>query len=438
MKPRFLLPLLLLTAATVAQAENWPQWRGPAHNLSSQETGLPEKFSPTENVKWKTQLPGPSGATPAVWGDSIFLTTPDQNKDLHLLCLSRQDRSIRWQKRVVEGGNVDKGKGNMASPSPITDGKTVWALFGTGHLAAFDFQGQELWRRDLGADYGKFAVMWIYGSSPLLHEGKLYIQVLQRSPAPAEYPGLAGFAGPRDSYLLALDPKTGKDIFRKVRPTDASMESMESYATPTPHVGTDGKTQILVVGGDVLTGHDPDTGAELWRGSGLNRKRGEWMRIVPSPVSLPGLALACGPKKEQAIAFRTDLTGDITEKGVAWTFDEKKTPDVCTPLYYQGKLFVLDGDSQTLTCLDPKTGAKLWQGQLPERGVIRSSPTAADGKIYIMNEKGTVFVCAAGPEFQVLSVNPMGDSEGSRSSIAISDRQLFIRTTQHLYCIAQP
>jgi outer membrane protein assembly factor BamB len=237
--------------------------------------------------------------------------------------------------------------------------------------------------------------------------------------------------------MLALDPATGKTLWKHVRPTDAKLESMESYASPVPHVGADGKAQLLLVGGDCLTGHDPATGAELWRGYGLNRKRGEWMRIVASPVSAAGLAIACGPKKEPLLAFRTDLTGDITEQGKAWVFDEKKTPDVCTPAFYDGKLFALDGDSATLTCLEPKTGKIEWQGQLPDRTVIRSSPTVADGKVYIINEKGTVFVCGAGDGLKVLSTIPMGGAEGTRSSIAISDGQLFIRTTENLFCVGK-
>jgi len=120
------------------------------------------------------------------------------------------------------------------------------------------------------------------------------------------------------------------------------MESMESYASPVPHLAG-GKPQLLLVGGDVLSGHDPATGAELWRGGGINRKRGEWMRVVPSPLSAGDVAIACGPKQEPAVAFRTDLKGDISDKGVAWTYDEKQTPDVCTPVYYNGKLFVIGG-----------------------------------------------------------------------------------------------
>lgn len=434
--PRIFAIASLLCTSSVLHAENWGQWRGPAFNGSSPEKNLPSTWSETEGVKWSTPLPGSSGATPAIWGDSVFVSSPDENKDLLLFCLDRKDGKVRWQKQLSTG-NLSKGRGNMASPSPVTDGKSVFVLFGTGDLAALDFDGKILWQRNLGADYGKFAIMWTYGSSPLLYGGKLYIQVLQRTPAPDDYPGIAGTAGDRESYLLALDPSNGKTLWKHVRPTEAKLESMESYASPVPHVGADGKAQLLLVGGDCLTGHDPETGAELWRGFGLNRKRGEWMRVVPSPVSAAGLAIACGPKKEPIVAFRTDLTGDITEKGVAWTLDERKTPDVCTPALYDGKLFSLDGDSQTLICLDPATGKAKWEGKLAERTVIRSSPTAADGKLYIVNEKGTVFVCSTGDEFKVLSTIPMGGSEATRSSIAVASGQLFIRLPERIVCIGK-
>lgn len=427
--------LAALSLTVAAHAENWPQWRGPAFNGSSPEKNLPETWT-KETVKWSTALPGPSGATPAVWGDSIFVTSPDKQKNLLLLCLDRKDGKVRWQKQLATG-DINKGKGNMASPSPITDGKFVYVLFGTGDLAALDFEGNIQWQRNLGADYGRFAIMWLYGSSPLLFDGKLYVQVLQRTPAPADYPGLAGGDPARESYLLALDPANGKTLWKRVRPSAAKMESLESYATPIPATGADGKAQLLVVGGNCLTGHDAATGAELWRGYGLNPKDGEWMRIVPSPVVAAGLAIACGPKKEPMLAFRTDGKGDVTTTGLAWKSEDRKTPDVCTPAFDGQRLFVLDGDGNTLTCFDPKTGAKKWSGELPERAVIRSSPTVADGKVYIVNEKGTVMVCAAGDEFKVLATIPMGDAEGTRASIVVSGGQLFLRTTAALYCVGK-
>jgi outer membrane protein assembly factor BamB len=431
------LPLLAaaLLASSLAHAENWPQWRGPAFNGTSPETGLPTTWT-KETAKWSTPLPGPSGATPAVWGDHVFVTSPDAEKNLNLLCLDRTNGKVRWEKQIGTG-DINKGKGNMASPSPVTDGKTVWALFGTGDLAALDFDGKILWKRNLGDDYGRFAIMWLYGSSPLLYGGKLYVQVLQRNPAPPDYPGLAGGSDARESYLLALEPATGKTLWKAVRPSEAQKEAQESYASPIPHVGEDGKTQILIVGGNCLTGHDAATGKELWRGYGLNPKDGEWMRIVPSPVSAAGLAIAAGPKKEPLLAFRTDGKGDVSVSHLAWKIDDRSAPDVCTPAFYNGKLFVLNGDTKTLMCLDPKTGEKKWQGQLDTRVVFRASPTAADGKLYLMDEKGTVFVCGTGEEFQVLATIPMGDNEGSRASIAVSDGQLFIRTTQTLYCVGK-
>jgi outer membrane protein assembly factor BamB len=246
--------------------------------------------------------------------------------------------------------------------------------------------------------------------------------------------------------VVALDPATGKNLWKQVRPTDAVMESMESYSTPIPHT-VGGKTQILVAGGDVLTGHDPETGAELWRAGGINAKKnkggGEWMRIVPSPVSMGELALVCGPKQGPTLAFRTDLKGDITESGKAWAFDERKTPDCATPAYLDGKAYVFDGDSQTMTCLDAKTGNKLWQVPFAlkdNRGkeVFRASPTVADGKIYTIGERGTVVVqnAADGAILHTVAMQE-GGPEGTRSSIAVSDGLLFIRTTEKLFCVGK-
>ena len=426
---------LILTASS-SHAADWAQWRGPAFNGTSPEKNLPAAWTAAD-IKWTTPLPGFSGATPAISGDTIFVTSPDAAKNLLLFCLDRKDGKVRWQKELVTAGNIDKGRGNMCSPSPATDGKAVYTLFGTGHLAALDFAGNILWQRDLGADYGKFAIMWTYGSSPLLYAGKLYIQVLQRTPAPADYPGMAGKEGDRESYLLALDPATGKTLWKQVRPTGARMESMESYASPIPHeVG--GKAQLLLVGGDCLSGHDPETGAELWRGNGLNPKGGEWMRVVPSPVSAGDIAVACGPKKEPMLAFHTNGHGDVTTSALAWKFDEKKTPDVCTPAYSGGKLYVLDGDSQTLTCLDPKSGDKVWQGSLGHRDTIRSSPTIADGKIYTISETGKVVVGdLAGPEFKILSTFEFEKAEPTRSCPVVASGNLYFRLADRLVCIGK-
>ncbi|MEO6184619.1 MAG: PQQ-binding-like beta-propeller repeat protein [Verrucomicrobiota bacterium] len=435
MKRRFitLATGFLFLSHLSSSAENWPQWRGPLFNGSTSEKNLPVHWSTSENVVWKTALPGSSGATPAIWGDHIFVSSPDEQKNLNLICLNRVDGKMRWQKQVAVGDKVI-GRNNTASPSPVTDGKTVFVIFATGDLAAYDFSGKERWTRNIGKDFGKFALMWLYGSSPLLYEEKLYIQVLQREPIPPDYTHAIDDKPHRESYLLCLDPKTGKDLWRQVRKTQAQMESNESYSTPIPFEGKNGK-EILIVGGNCATGHNANNGEEIWRCDGLNAKDGQWMRTVPSPVTGAGMIFVCAPKKEPVFAIKSGGKGNITATHVAWKFDEYPS-DCVTPLFYQDKLYVLDGDKQMMTCLDPKTGEKKWQGNLGVRDIFRGSPTGADGKIYCLSERGTVVVLDAGKEFKILSTIPMNE-EPVRASIAVAQGQLFIRTAQNLYCIGK-
>jgi len=444
MKLRSLALLATLSSLHAATAGDWQQWRGPAFNGASPETGLPGKWSQTDSVKWSLDLPGISGATPIVSGGLVFVMSPDAENKQWLIAVDRKTGKIAWQHNIADGA-LAKGRGNSTSPSPVTDGKTVWALVGTGQLAAFDFSGKELWKRDLGKDYGKFNINWVYGSSPLLFGGKLYILVLQRTPADGGYPGIEDKdKGDRDSYLLALEPATGKTLWKHIRPTDAEQETQETYATVIPHTIA-GKVQLLIAGGDYLTGHDPETGAELWRGGGINNKKGlsggGFMRLVPSAVASENIALVCGPKQSATIAYRLDGKGDITEKGRAWVFDEKNTPDTCTPAALDGKFYVFNGDKQVMTCLDAKTGAKVWQESFTlekTKGmeIFRASPTIADGKIYTIGERGTAVVQNLA-DGKVIHTVSMGAGDATRSSIAVSDGHLFIRTSEKLWCIGK-
>lgn len=298
----------------------------------------------------------------------------------------------------------------------------------------FDFSGKELWSRDLGKEYGSFAYLWLYGASPLLYKDKLYVQVLHRSPKPADYGKAEGENAERESYLLCMNPRTGENLWRHVRKTDAVDESMESYTTPMPYGNSEG-TQIIVVGSDYVTSHRADNGEEIWRCGGLNVRKDSWWRIVPSAVVSGDIIVTCAPKRDPVLGIRGTGKGLVTSTHLAWSYKEN-TPDCVTPLLYQGKLYVLDGDRQVMTCLDPATGAKQWEGHLGVREVFRASPTGAEGKIYCINESGTVVVLAAGNEFKVLSTIRMGESP-VRSSIAVSDGRLFIRTGKNLYCIGQ-
>jgi outer membrane protein assembly factor BamB len=428
---RSVLPVLLSIQATFAA--NWPHWRGPNFNGSSDEVSLPDTWSKTENVAWKAALPGPSGSSPVIWGDHVFVSTPDAQKNLNLVCLNRKDGSVRWQKQVGIGDRNAGLRSNMTSPSPVTDGKVVVAMYGTGDLAAFDLDGKELWKRNLGAEGGKFAIMWLYGSSPTIYEGNLYVQVLQTTPVPEGYTHARDGKETRDSFLLCVDPATGKDIWKQIRKSEARMESKESYATPTPFEGPNGK-EILVLGGDCITGHDAKTGAEIWRAGGLNPKNDPYWRIVPSPVAGGGVILASAPKRDPVYAFKAGGNGDITESHLAWKLTENPT-DWSTPLFYKNRFYVLDGDRHMLTCVKPESGEKIWQTKIDIRDPIWSSPLGADGRIYLISEGGTAFVIDA-EEGKVSATIPM--SEGpARSSIVASQGQLFVRTAENLYCIGK-
>lgn len=416
--------------ASPAFAENWPGWRGPLHNGSSPETGLPLQWSTNRNVAWTAPLPGHGAATPAVWNDTVFVSTADTNRNLVLLAFDRTNGAVRWQ-RPLGTGDFSQGHNNLASPSPVTDGRIVCALYGSGDLAALDFSGRVLWARNLGADFGRFSIMWLYGSSPLLHDGRLYVQVLQRNPSSYKYS--KDDRAERDSYLLCVDPATGKDLWRHVRRTDASDEAMEAYTTPVPFAGAKGEDLLAVVGGDYVTAHLAATGEELWRCGGLNPKRGRWMRVVPTPVAGAGMIFACGPKREAVIAIRDGGRGDVTSTHTAWTHGDV-TSDCCTPLFYRGRLYLMDGDKKRIACLDPVSGAVRWTGVLPVGSILRASPTGADGRVYCLAESGEVVVLEAGDEFRILATAAMGDGP-CRASIVVAQGRLFIRTSRRLWCI---
>ena len=430
-------PILLALALTCplfgarpAHAGNWPQWRGPYFNGSTTETNLPATWDKTNRVAWVAPMPGYSGATPVVWNDQVFVSSTDAQKNLLLLCLNSRDGKLRWRQPVAVGDR-SSGRNNMASPSPATDGRSVFILFGTGDLAAIDFDGKTLWSRNLAKDFGRFSIMWLYGSSPLLYRDRLYVQVLQRE-VPDEYPHALDNRPQRDSYLLCIDARTGKDLWRHVRDTDAIKEAHEAYSTPIP-VDSGGQSEIIVAGGNYVTGHDPETGIEFWRCGGLNTRNEPWWRLVTSPVVADGLIIASAPRGDPVLAIRRGGKGLITDTHLAWKFTEAPT-DCATPLYYGGKLFVLDGDKQIMTCLDPKTGEKVWQGNVGVRDIFRASPTGADGKIYCVSERGTVVVLEAGTGFKILSTIQMGE-EPCRASIPVAGGRLFIRTAENLYCI---
>lgn len=419
-----------------AAAGNWPHWRGPFYNGSSAEQDAPETFSKSENVLWATPMPGPAAATPIIWGKHIFISSVDQEKQaLVALCLDRTDGKVLWQHDIAPGVRKDQ-RSNYASSSPTTDGQLVYFFYGNGDLAAFDFSGERVWSRNIQQDYGPFAFLWTFSASPTLFDGKLFIQVLQRD-VPVNGRGRAD--GPNDSYLLALDPRTGKEIWKHIRPADARQESLEAFTTPIPF--THGaRAELLVAGGDCITGHDLATGRELWRWGTWNpTKIGHW-RLVTSPVGGGGVVLACAPKGSPVYAVKAGGSGVLEKSDLAWISEDREvSSDVSTPLFYQNRFYILNSDRRTLSCVEPASGRVLWTGSLETRIKLEASPTGAAGRIYMMDQQGRVFVAQAGAEFKVLHTTLMGDEgdKDTRSTIAVSDGQLFIRTNAKLYCIGK-
>ena len=412
-RPLMVLAVTLMVILS-ALADNWPQWRGPALNGVSREKNLPVKWNQQENITWKLAVPDRSGATPIIWNNHLFLNVAE-GSELFLWCVDRNRGAVVW-KKLLGSGNHMMRKQNMSSPSPVTDGRNVWVMTGTGILKEFDFSGNEIWARDIQKEYGKFGLNWGYASSPLLHEDALYVQVLH------------GMKTDDPSYVMRLDKKTGKTIWRIERPTQAQRESPDSYATPA--LLRNGNTlELVVLGGDCVTGHDLATGKELWRGNGLNPENNPFHRIVASPVAVDGIVYA--PTRVRPLtAFRGGGRGDITETHRLWTFNNG--PDVPSPVT-DGTYFYSVTDNGVMWCLDAKTGKEIYGRQRLRSGTYSSSPVLADGKIYISNEDGLTTVIRAGPQFEVLAENELGDY--CLSSPAISDGLIFIRTSKFLYCV---
>jgi outer membrane protein assembly factor BamB len=425
---------LILTTTSVATAENWAQWRGPAFNGSTTEVDLPTKFSPTENVVWSADLPGPGAATPVIWQDKVFISSTDAKADsLEAICLSRKTGEKLWQRQIAKGTRKDY-RSLFCAPSPATDGEVVVYFYGNGDLVTFDLDGEKLWARNIQKDFGPFAFLWTFSSSPLLYDGKLFLQVLQRD-KPVEGRGLVGRKN--ESYLLALDPKTGKTLWRVVRPSKAREESREAFSTPIPMVSGD-REELLVVGGDALTGHDPATGKELWRWGTYNPTRITHWRLVPSPVAGGGVVLTCAPKRDPVYAVPVGKNGVIPTDDLPWISEDEPevSSDVPTPAFYDGDFFVLSDVRKALTRVDPETGEVKWRLRTPGYSKYEASPLAADGKIYLINFVGEVVVVDAGSG-KVLAINKMSEPSDNpvRSSVVAAHGNLFIRVNDKLYCV---
>jgi outer membrane protein assembly factor BamB len=397
-----LLASALLTAAHVLAAEDWPQFRGPTGQGISAETGLPLEWSESQNVRWKTAVPGIGWSSPVVAGDRVWLTTAVVDRNATTLRALAFDAASG--KQVVDAEvfrlprrNLLNPKNSHASPTPIVEGDRVYVHFGADGTAALTSSGEVVWRKRFPyeSQHGN-------GGSPTLYKDLLIFSC----------------DGSDTAFVVALDKRTGAERWKTHRRTPAD----QAYSTPLV-IRVGDRDQLVSVGAFRAAAYDPDTGREIWRVG-----YADGFSNVPRPVFANGLVyIATGFQEPSLIAVRPDGTGDVTRTHVAWTL-RRSAPHTPSPLAVGDELYVVS-DIGIATCLDGRTGETLWRERLG--GNYSASPVFADGRIYFLSEEGVATVLAPGKTFRKLAANQLDGA--TLASMAISDQSIFIRTDSALY-----
>jgi outer membrane protein assembly factor BamB len=425
------LSLALVAPMRAADADGqayWPQWRGPFATGASDRADPPVEWSETKNVRWKVEIPGRGSASPVVWGDRIFLLTavPKDGdaaaahqplggvkpRGLHryvVLALDRKTGKIVWEqtaREAVPSEAAHQDNGTWASSSAVTDGELVIASFESQGIYAYDMSGKLVWQKDLGDkrmrnEFGE-------GSTPALH-GRYLIVVWDHQ---------------GESFVVALDKRTGDEIWRMKR------DEIDSWATPLV-VEHEGRAQVVTAGMNRLRSYDLETGKIVWESAGVT------MNPIPSPVAADGMVfVTSGFRGNSLKAIRLgDAKGEVTgSPALAWSLD-RDTPYVPSPLLYRGVLYILKTNSGVLSAFDAKTGTPRYQVQRIE-GVpnVFASPVGAAGRVYVVGREGTTAVIKDGPSFEMIGTNTLDDHFDA--SPALVDREMFLRGTKYLYCLA--
>ena len=415
-RSRLLLALSFsLVLLAVARADNWPGWRGPGHDGVAGGEGYAVEWDTKKNVLWKVKLPGGTGSTPVIWDDRIFLSSPGGGKNL-AICLDLQGNEL-WKKDVGGEKPGKHRKGSGSNPSPVTDGERVYFYYKSGDLACFDLSGKPVWRKNLQEEYEKDTLWWDLGTSPILTENHVVIAVMQTGP----------------SYVVALDKETGKEAWKHDRNLGAPVEAQQSYSTPVLVQG-EGGAKIVILGGDHVTAHEAKSGAELWRVGGLNPEQDKYFRSISGPVVCDGVVIAPYARGNSLTAIRLGGKGDVRKSHVAW--EKGFAADVPTPVAADGKVYVLD-EKDGVACFDLQTGREVWKVSLGKaRAGYSASPILAEGKIYVTREDGKSFVL--GPKQKGDGYKIIGENELDERTLAtpvLVGGRIYLRTYEHLYCI---
>lgn len=408
---------LVLCFTGISRADNWPHWRGPDNNGISKEKGLPVSWSATKNILWQLPLPGMGSSTPIIWGDRIFITAAE-NMNLVMMCVST-DGKLLWKRKIATAArsSIRKDETSEAAASASTDGKHVFAFVGTGDVVSFDFEGQEIWKFNAQKRYGNFSIQHGMHPSPLLHEDRLYLNLIHNN----------------GQWVIALDKATGNEVWKVDRKSDAEGESRESYASPC--LWQNGKElNLVVLGSDYATGHRLTDGSEVWRLGDLNPKAkySSALRIIASPVAYPEMLIVPTARGGLVVAVKPGATGMIKAGSPfeLWR-NAKGAPDVPSPLMHDGLVY-LQQATGVLVCVDAKTGKGLYEERLHSER-YRASPVYADGKIYTASREGNFSVVQAGPKFQLLATNTLPDV--FTASPAMAPGRIYLRGFRTLYAI---
>jgi outer membrane protein assembly factor BamB len=435
---------LCLVLSTGLFAGDWPQWRGPAGNAVSDESGLPVRWSNSEHLRWKASLAGLGASSPVVWGDRVFVTSQEGIVPVAQgtqPLLSRDDADLARQEKpigsrqpresdsngdvrlIVEAFRVSDGtrlwyysvratgefpalheKHNLATPTPLTDGTLVYAWFGNGQIVALDMGGHVVWSRHLGLEYSSFNTPWGHGSSPALYRDML-ILLCDHS---------------ESSYLLALDRTTGRERWKADRG-----KGRVSHSTPLIVKGPE-RDELIVNSSERIDAYDPQNGELLWY-AGSQRQT-----PIPSPVFHNGVIyLSRGYRNSDFLAIRAGGRGEVTNTNVLW-LASRGASYVPSILYYDGLLYVTN-EVGVVTCAEAETGKTVWRQRLG--GIFFASPVAGDGKVYMVSETGETYVLRAGRTADLLAKNEL--DERMLASPAISKGHLFLRSDGALFCIGE-